>query len=473
MTDNDETRITGEEAESEASTFANRHKRKNASQIWDHFTKVDESQSKCNHCGKVFACNSKRNGTSSARNHMYSCSQNPHFQREKGQRTLALLKKSGEEDNELKVVSWSKEGFRRALAIYILLDELPFRHVEGEGFRQYSSYLNPKFQAPSRVTVARDIYKLFLEEKVKLKEELRQQRIAITTDTWTSIQNINYMCVTAHWISKEWVLKKRIISFSQISSHKGESIANELLACFNDWGLSKILSITVDNASSNDTAIEKLKKKVKDRPKFLLLNGEWLHIRCACHILNLVVTDGLKELAPSIASIRAAVRYVRSSPTRLAKFKEVAENEQIISSALLSLDVPTRWNSTYLMLEAAVKYQKAFNALEDDLHYQNYFEESIDGAPTESDWENAKAFEGFLRSFYELTLQFSGSLYLTSNRYLIDIVQAKEYLSKLSKSDDRVVCGMAQNMKAKYDKYWGRPEKMNRLLFVAVILDPR
>lgn len=186
-----------------------------------------------------------------------------------------------------------------------------------------------------------------------------------------------------------------------------------------------------------------------------------------------MVTDGLKELAPSIASIRAAVRYVRSSPTRLAKFKEVAENEQIISSALLSLDVPTRWNSTYLMLEAAVKYQKAFNALEDDLHYQNYFEESIDGAPTESDWENAKAFEGFLRSFYELTLQFSGSLYLTSNRYLIDIVQAKEYLSKLSKSDDRVVCGMAQNMKAKYDKYWGRPEKMNRLLFVAVILDPR
>ena len=120
-----------------------------------------------------------------------------------------------------------------------------------------------------------------------------------------------------------------------------------------------------------------------------------------------------------------------------------------------------------------MKYQKAFNALEDDLHYQNDFEESIDGAPNESDWKNAKAFEGFLRSFYELTLQFSGSLYLTSNRYLIDIVQAKEYLSKLSKSYDRVVCGMAQNMKAKYDKYWGRPEKMNRLLFVAVILDPR
>ena len=60
----------------------------------------------------------------------------------------------------------------RALAIYIVLDELLFRHVEGKGFEQYSFYMNLRFEDVSRVTVARDIYQLYLDEKVKLKMEL-------------------------------------------------------------------------------------------------------------------------------------------------------------------------------------------------------------------------------------------------------------------------------------------------------------
>ena len=53
-----------------------------------------------------------------------------------------------------------KRRFMRALAIYIVLDELPCRRVEGEGFKQYSFYMNLRFEDVSRVTVARDIYQL-------------------------------------------------------------------------------------------------------------------------------------------------------------------------------------------------------------------------------------------------------------------------------------------------------------------------
>ena len=31
---------------------------------------------------------------------------------------------------------------------------------------------------------------------------------------------------------------------------------------------------------------------------------------------------------------------------------------------------------------------------------------------------------------------------------------------------------MRNNMKTKFDKYWGDPEKMNHLIFIANILDP-
>ena len=82
---------------------------------------------------------------------------------------------------------WTEKGFRKALAKYIVIDELPFRHVEGEGFREYSRYINPKFVAPCRVTVAKNISKLYDEEKKKLKNFLQGCRISVTTDTWTSI----------------------------------------------------------------------------------------------------------------------------------------------------------------------------------------------------------------------------------------------------------------------------------------------
>ena len=58
--------------------------------------------------------------------------------------------------------------------------------------------MNPKFVAPSRITVAKDISKLYDEEKKKLKNVLQPCRINVTSDTWTSIQNMNYMRMTAH-----------------------------------------------------------------------------------------------------------------------------------------------------------------------------------------------------------------------------------------------------------------------------------
>jgi hypothetical protein len=42
----------------------------------------------------------------------------------------------------------------------------------------------------------------------------------------------------------------------------------------------------------------------------------------------------------------------------------------------LSMDVPTRWNSTYLMLEAAEKFERAFDRMViDGDQYMEYFEE--------------------------------------------------------------------------------------------------
>jgi hypothetical protein len=73
-------------------------------------------------------------------------------------------------------------------------------------------------------------------------------------------------------------------------------------------------------------------------------------MRCAAHVLNLVVHEGLEELDGCIDNIRNVVKYVRFSPPRMAKFKGCIELEHITCAKMMCLDVQTRWNSTYLML---------------------------------------------------------------------------------------------------------------------------
>jgi hypothetical protein len=94
-----------------------------------------------------------------------------------------------------------------------------------------------------------------------------------------------------------------------------------------------------------------------------VLGGEFLHMWCAAHILNLVVNDGLKELDDSICNVRNAVRFIRSLLARMAMFKRCIENLDIQNKKVVCLDVLARWNSTSLMLSIAEKYQRAFEVL--------------------------------------------------------------------------------------------------------------
>jgi hypothetical protein len=47
--------------------------------------------------------------------------------------------------------------------------------------------------------------------------------------------------------------------------------------------------------------------------KVLVSSGEFFHLRCCAHILNLIVQDGLKEINGALQKVGDCVKYVKGS----------------------------------------------------------------------------------------------------------------------------------------------------------------
>ena len=108
---------------------------------------------------------------------------------------------------------------------------------------------------------------------------------------------------------------------------------------------------------------------------------------------------------------------------------------------------------------------------ENDRHFLRYFEDPSSGPPRFLDSENVRLFTKFFGMFYEATLRFSGSLFVTTNVYFHELDSLQNQLNQLCNDRcDHLLKGMAQRMKLKYDKYWGSVDRISLILFVAIVI---
>lgn len=98
--------------------------------------------------------------------------------------------------------------------------------------------------------------------------------------------------------------------------------------------------IMVDIASSNDVILGQLNNNLRETNKSIM-TGECLHVQYVVCILNLIVIGDLKKVDDSVARVRSAVRFMRSSP-QLEKIKDVVRVKGIEYKKGLCLDIPTR-----------------------------------------------------------------------------------------------------------------------------------
>ena len=120
---------------------------------------------------KSYAASTSSNGTSSMNTHLRTCPKFPRDTVDKGQNLINFLPSStGAKEGVISTWKFDQAQSRKALAKMIIVDELPFSFVEKEGFKNFMRVTMPQFHIPSRRTVTRDFYELYIEEKKTFEE---------------------------------------------------------------------------------------------------------------------------------------------------------------------------------------------------------------------------------------------------------------------------------------------------------------
>ncbi|CAN1762015.1 Zinc finger BED domain-containing protein RICESLEEPER 2 [Linum perenne] len=447
-------------------------------------------KAECTICKKVLVADSKKNGTSLLSYHATACQRKLDAKLSKaaseGKQATLSFQPSSSEISSSKVWIFNQRACVVALAEMIIVDELPFRFVEHAGFIRFVVVCCPDFRIPSRKTIRMEYVKIFLHAKARLKEFVKEScagRVSITTDTWTSVQNLNYMCITAHYVGKDWKLHKRIINFTKITSHRGDDIGAKIAECLQEWGLTNLFTVTLDNASANDVACTFLRNKLETWGNSFM-DGRYLHVRCVAHIVNLVVNDGLNEIGMSVRRVREAVRWVHSSGQREEKFKAQVIAQNVQCKKMVSMDCPTRWNSTFLMLDTALTFEPVFTVLDaidptfkEDLLARKTSSGVPIGTPTPEDWKLVRNLTKFLKFFNRMTLMASNQKYCTVHLFIGELTRLYNHIRKAVAGSDQHVANVAWNMRHKVEKYWDESVdenvKMNKIFYVALLFDPK
>ncbi|GBE78938.1 hypothetical protein SCP_0201350 [Sparassis crispa] len=183
-------------------------------------------------------------------------------------------------ESRAEIVRWVSESLR------------PFAIVEDHGFQNLMKTGRPEYWIPSRWTVAQDVHKVFVRCRTRVARMLQEfdGELNFATDAWMSPNNKALVAFTVH-LHHQGVLLRMMLDVIEIAdSHNGVNLAAVFAKMVDDFNIAiKLLGVTADNASSNDTMIDELAELLEG------FQGQANRSRCFDHVVNLVAKSLLRQ----------------------------------------------------------------------------------------------------------------------------------------------------------------------------------
>ena len=258
-----------------------------------------------------------------------------------------------------------KENFEKSKSLidWIVMSMQPFSVVEEEYFIEMIKKFDPHYRIPNRKYIKKHVINRFDNRRKILKYDIEKIKsgISLTTDMWTSDNSHTaFLGVTCHYIDDNWTLRHFLLDIIPFhESHSGKNMAQTLTNLLSELNLSsKTFAITTDNAASMLVCGREMANELKN--KFNNIN--FSHFQCGAHILNLAVQHGLQVHDASVDKVRKFMIKVHNSNKLLEDLWRIFEF-QSIEFLSPQLDIDTRWNSTFLMINKIIQIKVQANML--------------------------------------------------------------------------------------------------------------
>ncbi|KAL0830016.1 hypothetical protein ABMA28_003474 [Loxostege sticticalis] len=450
------------------------------SAIWNHFDVLDQKKSKCSYWGQVLSVSNGNVGN--LNRHLKTKHPTVPLIAER-QTTEPQTNADGTEAPQLPIPTTSTSAIPPAPALHRpqltmrdfttnakpltprrseMLDEQlikmiakefhPLHIVEEVEFKKFVNMLCPGYSLPTRKTLSESILtKMFEKTYANVQLKLSASvAVCLTIDGWTSIVNDSFVAITAHFITtteKDIKLESVLITCIEYTDrHTSTNLCNFIKAAILEWGIEdKITAVASDNAANVTAALRE---------------GEWRHIPCFAHTLNLVVKEALTHISATVVKVKAIVEYFKRSSHAQQQLLTL-QKQMNIEPLKLKQDVATRWNSTFLMLSRIVQIKNSVIAaialLRSDLTL------------TDHDWSIIEAAIPILEIFYQVTEEISTKKHVSLSKVIpLCRIIFNSLRSRSQQNDIPEIIDMLGTLTREFER-----RTLGQDTLIATILDPR
>lgn len=320
------------------------------------------------------------------------------------QLTLHNFSKYNEKDKK-------QASLTRRLAVFIGATNQPLSLVENEEFRELMVEADPRFVIPHRKKLHLEIEKVVCELKFKLADNLKQSRMmSLCTDIWSRpCMTASFLGITCHYFNHN-DFKRHNITLAVHhfpSPHTADRVLDVFESAIGSWNISKsrVFRVLTDNGSNmiaafnietdsnedddtelveeqetddEDDEIDDLDNDIAmrcrdERREFERLEEEHQNVffqykrsSCVIHTLQLVV-----KIFEDNPCFRSTLKKAKGIVKKVNKSTKATEKLIQLAKKKLRGDCPTRWDSTFLMLERMVDVKAHLNNVLDELEWDN------------------------------------------------------------------------------------------------------